>query len=75
MFKGQVSGPNVPQEFEALVEPHIDSFDHFLGEGMQLVVESLEPIEASQSPALPSCTLQGRILTCLFFASRRLNIL
>ena len=55
MFKGQASGPDVPQEFEALVQPHIDSFDHFLGEGMQLVVESLESIEASEPPALPSC--------------------
>ena len=45
MLKGQASGQHVPEEFEALTLPHIDSYDYFIGEGMQRVVEHLEPIE------------------------------
>lgn len=45
MLKGQVSGDRVPPEFEALVQPHIESYDYFINEGMQLIVEQLEPVE------------------------------
>lgn len=45
MLKGQVSGPKVPEEYEKLVAPHVASYDYFLGEGMQMVVNSLPPIE------------------------------
>lgn len=34
-----------PRSLEELVRPHIDSFDHFLGEGLQSVVEHLKPVE------------------------------
>ena len=45
MMSGQARGPQVPEEFEALVAPHVDSFDYFLGEGLQLMVASLKPVE------------------------------
>lgn len=45
MLKGQASGQRVPEEFEALVRPHVDSFDYFIGDGMQTVVERVESIE------------------------------
>lgn len=35
----------VPEEYQRLVEPHVASFDYFLGEGIDLVVQSLEPVE------------------------------
>ena len=49
MQRGMASGHAVPQEYEHLVQPHVDSFDFFLEEGLQLVVENLEPIEVSNS--------------------------
>ena len=45
MEKGLVLGNDVPEEYLALVEPHVASFDYFLSEGMHLAVESIEPIE------------------------------
>ena len=47
MIKAQASGNRVPEEFEALVRPHIDSYDYFIGDGMHVVVESIEPLEVS----------------------------
>jgi DNA-directed RNA polymerase beta subunit len=41
----QARGPDVPEEFEELVAPHVASFDWFLSEGLQSVVEMLEPVE------------------------------
>lgn len=41
----QARGLEVPEEFETLVAPHVASFDWFLSEGLQSVVDSLEPIE------------------------------
>ena len=49
MLKAQASGNRVPEEFEALVRPHIDSYDYFIGDGMHVVVESIEPLEVSPS--------------------------
>lgn len=34
-----------PRSLEELVRPHIDSFDYFIGEGLQNVVELLKPVE------------------------------
>ena len=39
----------VPLALEKLVAPHIESFDYFLGDGMQQVVRGLEPVEVSSS--------------------------
>ncbi len=35
----------VPAELQALVAPHIDSYNYFIGEGLQEVVQRLDPIE------------------------------
>ena len=35
----------VPLEYQKLVEPHVASFNYFIGEGLQNVVESLQPVE------------------------------
>ncbi len=45
MEKGMVHGTRVPQALEDLVQPHVDSFDYFLGEGMQHVLDNYDPIE------------------------------
>ncbi|CAL8465771.1 g5307 [Coccomyxa elongata] len=37
-----------PRSLEELVRPHIDSFDYFIGEGLQNVVELLKPVEIEQ---------------------------
>ena len=45
---GFVVGEEVPAVFTALVQPHVDSFDYFVGEGMELAVASMEPLEVRQ---------------------------
>ena len=44
-----VEGDEVPSEYSALVQPHVDSYDYFVNEGMQLAVESMEPLEVRNS--------------------------
>ncbi|KAL4859361.1 DNA-directed RNA polymerase I subunit 2 [Chlorella vulgaris] len=44
-MRTQVQGERVPPELEALAQPHIDSYDYFLGEGMQHVIDNMEGIE------------------------------
>jgi len=41
----QASGDQVPQSLEGLAQPHIDSFDYFLGEGLDRVIENMDGIE------------------------------
>lgn len=41
----QVMGDEVHKEYEDLVRPHVESFDFFIGEGMQRMVEDMEPVE------------------------------
>lgn len=45
MQQGLAAGEAVPPEFVDLVKPHVQSFDYFLGDGLNRVVELLEPIE------------------------------
>ncbi|GMH37284.1 hypothetical protein BSKO_05157 [Bryopsis sp. KO-2023] len=45
MFKGQVTDDRVPKTYEELVEPHVASFDYFLSEGIQKVVQLVKPVE------------------------------
>ena len=42
-----------PESLDELVRPHVDSFDHFLGEALQTIVDLLEPVEVLHSL---SCT-------------------
>ena len=48
MQKGSVQGLETPSELLDLVQPHIESYDYFLGEGIQRVVEHIDPIEVSR---------------------------
>lgn len=41
----QASGDAVPQSLEGLAQPHIDSFDYFLGEGLDRVIENMDGVE------------------------------
>ena len=45
MQNGLVRGDKVPKEYEDLVEPHVQSMNWFLTEGMQAVVQNMKPIE------------------------------
>ncbi len=45
MLKGQVAGAQVPETLQRLVAPHIESFDYFIGDGLQEVVRRLPPVE------------------------------
>jgi hypothetical protein len=47
-WRSQAQGENVPQSLENLAQPHVDSFDYFLGEGMEQVIESMDPVEVRQ---------------------------
>jgi hypothetical protein len=44
-LSSQAYGDSVPQHLIDLAQPHVDSFDYFLGEGMEQAVENLEGIE------------------------------
>jgi hypothetical protein len=48
MERGLVHGPEVPQEYEDLVLPHLDSMNYFYTEGMQAVVDNLKPFDVSE---------------------------
>jgi hypothetical protein len=50
----QASGDAVPQSLEGLAQPHIDSFDYFLGEGLDRVIENMDGVEVRRhSSRLP----------------------
>ena len=34
-----------PKSLDELVRPHVDSFDYFISEGLQTVVDLLRPVE------------------------------
>jgi hypothetical protein len=46
-WRSQALGPSVPRSLENLAQPHVDSFDYFLGEGLERVIEYLDGIEVS----------------------------
>ena len=52
MNGGLVVGDAFPKEYHDLVEPHVASFDYFLQEGLQQVVELLDPVEV-RGPSCP----------------------
>lgn len=47
-------GEVVPELLENLAQPHIDSFDYFLGEGLEQVIEHLDGIEVRDFPRITS---------------------
>ena len=42
--RGEVTEEDVPQCYRDLVRPHVESFDYFLGEGMHMALDHLEPV-------------------------------
>lgn len=42
---GFVTGDEVPEPYTNLVQPHVDSFNYFVGEGMDLAIAGMEPLE------------------------------
>ncbi len=49
-----VVGEDVPQHYENITQPHVASFDYFLGEGMHQVVDLLPLIEVRTAGQLAS---------------------
>ncbi|EFN59491.1 hypothetical protein CHLNCDRAFT_138110, partial [Chlorella variabilis] len=47
-MRTQVQGERIPSQLEALAQPHVDSYDFFLGEGMQHVIDNMDGIEIEQ---------------------------
>lgn len=45
MERGWVHGDFVPKEYEDLVEPHVQSMNYFLSDGIQEVVADIKPVE------------------------------
>ena len=48
----------VPAALEELVRPHIDSFDYFISEGLERLVQELQPVEVRH--AVRTCHWQDR---------------
>lgn len=65
-WRSQAQGDAVPRSLEDLAQPHIDSFDYFLGEGMEQVIEHMDGIEVSFNCI---CTFASQRLTCLYLCS------
>lgn len=71
MQRAEAKGEAVPQRYDDLVQPHIDSFDYFLGEGMQHVVEGLEGIEVGAGAAQAAAGGAALTLALLLGGDRR----
>lgn len=56
-WRSQALGPSVPRSLENLAQPHVDSFDYFVGEGLERVIEFLDGIEVSSH--LPHSFISG----------------
>lgn len=46
-LRAQSQGDLVPDLLESLAQPHIDSFDYFLNEGLEHVMDNLEGLEVA----------------------------
>lgn len=40
----------VPRSLEDLAQPHIESFDYFIQDGMRNLVENMRPVEVRDTP-------------------------
>ncbi len=45
----------VPAALEELVRPHIDSFDYFILEGLERVLQELQPVEVRAKANSVTC--------------------
>ncbi len=62
MQKGIVQEDETPQEILDLVQPHIESYDYFLGEGLQRVVENIDPVEVRRAQDFGSSAKQQHLV-------------
>lgn len=58
-WRSQADGDYVPKALEDLAQPHIDSFDYFLGDGLDHVVELMQGVEVCNLSHFP------RTVNCL----------
>jgi hypothetical protein len=72
--RAQAQGDAVPQQLEELARPHVDSFDYFISEGMDRVIEDLEGIEVGVYRARIRIDLNCRNPIPLHPSACRLNI-
>jgi len=54
-LSSQAQGEAVPRSLEDLAQPHVDSFDYFLDEGMEHLIEHLEGVEVCSLENACSC--------------------
>lgn len=47
---GVRAGNFVPRALEDLAQPHVESFDYFIGDGLGYLVGNLRPVEVRDSP-------------------------
>jgi hypothetical protein len=62
MLPGEVLKGQVPKELVDLVAPHLQSFDYFIGDGLEEVVQGLDPIEVVtlvNTPFHERCCVKG----------------
>lgn len=53
-----------PKSLDELVRPHVDSFDYFIGEGLQTVVDLLQPIEVEHYCRWSAGTIAPAVACC-----------
>ena len=54
----------VPAALQELVRPHIDSFDYFLSEGLECVVQELHPVEVNSQDTCYDLQHKTYVLCC-----------
>ena len=54
----------MPAALQELVRPHIDSFDYFLSEGLERVVQELHPVEVNSQETCYDLQQKTYILCC-----------
>ena len=68
MVKMLNSKEEAPESLDELVRPHVESFDYFLGEGLQTVVDLLDPMEVAHPLAsthfLPWIAFASTYIAC-----------
>ena len=68
---GMVKPLAVPAALEELVRPHIDSFDYFISEGLERVVQELRPVEVRHAVQTFSlCVFVSLMPSCLVSIKR-----
>lgn len=53
------AGNLVPRALEDLAQPHVESFDYFIGDGLGHLVENMRPVEVCTFLYNPVCRQVG----------------